>query len=274
MELSKIMKRKIMDYLKEGKRFDGRAALDFRALTIETGISKNAEGSARVKLGNTEVLVGVKMNVCVPYTDHEGEGTMITTAELLPLSSDRFEPGPPGIESVETARIVDRGLRESKFIDFEKLCIKEGEKVWGIFLDLYSLNADGNLIDAFSIAAIAAILSAKMPKYDEVKGIVNYGEWTDQSIPVTDKLPINLTFHKIGKNILLDPTREEEDSSEARLSLALSRTNNKLYINAAQKGGEEAFTEEELNEMLDNAEKCYEKLEKEFKKHMERVKKA
>jgi len=265
MELSKIMKRRIIEHFKEGKRFDGRVPLDYRKLNIETGISQNAEGSAKVKLGNTEVVAGVKMDVSEPYTDHEDEGTLIISVELMPMSSPRFEPGPPSIEAIEIARIVDRGLRESKFIDFKKLCIKKREKVWGIFVDLYALNDDGSLIDACAIAALSALLTARMPKYDEKEERVEYGEFTSKKIPLNENVPVTMTFYKAGKSIILDPTREEEESSEARLSLALSRIKNKLSINALQKGGEDTFTEEEIFKIIDLAVENFGKIEKEIK---------
>lgn len=42
---------------------------------------------------------------------------------------------------------MERGLRESRAIDTEALCIVAGEKVWSIRLDLHILDDDGNLID-------------------------------------------------------------------------------------------------------------------------------
>ena len=143
-----IIGERIKKYLKQGKRFDNRKTEEFREILVETGVSKNAEGSARVKIGNTEVIVGIKMSVGTPYPDSPNKGNLMTTAELLPLSSPRFESGPPKFEAIELGRIIDRGVRESKFIEFEKLCIKEGEKVWTVFIDIYSINDDGNLLDA------------------------------------------------------------------------------------------------------------------------------
>ena len=128
METSNLTKKRIKDYLESGKRFDSRKPLEYRDIDIEIGISKNAEGSARVRIGKTEVVAGVKMDVGTPYPDHEEEGTMMTTLELLPLSSDEFEYGPPSINAIEMARIIDRGIRESGAIDFKKLCIKKEEK--------------------------------------------------------------------------------------------------------------------------------------------------
>ena len=251
MELSKLTKKRIHEYLKLGKRFDGRGLLDFRDIKIETNVVKNAEGSARVKFGETDVIAGVKLDVSEPFPDHEDEGTLMTTAEFLPLSSSKFEPGPPQIDAVETARIIDRGIRESGFVDFKKLSVKEG-KVWSIAIDMYSLNADGNLIDACALAAIAALKTARFPKYDEKKERVAYGEKTDKKLPLTGRMPLTATFYKIGKNLIVDPIEEEEDSSEARISIAVSK-DKEFLIHAVQKGGEGSFTEEETELIIDEA---------------------
>ena len=168
MKTSKITENRIKEYLSQGKRFDGKRSLEeFREMIIETGVSKNAEGSARIKIGKTEVIVGVKMNVSEPYPDSPDKGNLMVTAELLPLSSSRFELGPPKIEAIELARVIDRAIRESKFIELEKLCIEKGKKVWTVFIDIYSINDDGNLLDAAGIGAIVALKNAKIPKYDE-----------------------------------------------------------------------------------------------------------
>lgn len=265
MKISDVNKNRIVDFLKEGKRFDERELLEYRDIKIETEISKNAEGSARVNFGDTEVVVGVKIDVTEPYTDHEDEGTLITSAELLPLSSPKYETGPPRIDAIELARIVDRGIRESGFIDFKKLCIKKGEKVYGIFLDLYSINDDGNLIDACALGAVAALKSAKMPKYDEKEEKVKYGEFTSKSLPLTKKVPCTITFYKIGDNIIIDPVIGEEESAEGRISIAL--TNEKeMRINAMQKGDMKTFTEEEVLKIIDLAVGKFKDLEKQISK--------
>ena len=67
MTTSKITKERVEKYLAEGKRFDGRKLEEFRDLKIETGISENAEGSAKVTLGNTEVIVGISEKVAVKF---------------------------------------------------------------------------------------------------------------------------------------------------------------------------------------------------------------
>jgi len=267
MIVSNLTKNRIHDYLKEGKRFDNRGLLDYRNLTIETGISKNAEGSARVRLGKTEVVAGVKMNVVEPYTDHEDEGTLITTLELMPLASSKFESGPPRIEAIEMARIVDRTVRESKYIDFKKLSIEKGEKVWAVMLDLFPMNDDGNLLDVACVAAVAALKDAKIPVFDEETGKVKFGEWTDKKVPLAKDIPLLFTFHKIGNSIILDPVVEEEESSDARLSIGIIGGK----INALQKGNAESFELNNVYEILEESEKKYKEMSKKIEEMIDKA---
>jgi len=264
MKTPKITKERIKKYLTEGKRFDGRKLDEFRNIEIETGISKNAEGSARVKLGKTEVIVGVKMATSEPYADSPDKGNMMVTSEFLPLSSDRFELGPPKIESIELARVIDRAIRESKFIEFDKLCIKEKEKVWTVFIDIYTLNVDGNLLDAAGIGAVAALKNAKIPEYDEKEEKINYGKWTDKKLPLKKEFPLSITFYKIGENIVVDPTIEEEDASEARMTIG----SHKGSISSMQKGNAKELKEEEMYNILDMNEKVWEKLSSKIEKFL------
>ncbi|MBU4308652.1 MAG: exosome complex protein Rrp42 [Nanoarchaeota archaeon] len=262
METSKITGDRIKKYLSEGKRFDGRKPEEFRNIEIEVGVSKNAEGSARVKIGNTEVIAGIKMNMGTPYPDSPDKGNMMVTAELLPLSSSRFESGPPRFPAIELARVVDRAIRESKVIQFEKLCIEKGEKVWTVFIDIYTINDDGNLLDAAGIAAIIALKNSKIPKYDAKEGKVLFGELTKDALPLEKEIPLSLTFHKIGDNFVVDPTREEEDVAETRVTIGSSNG----IISSMQKGGCESLSVEEIGNALDMLEGVWKSVSEKIKK--------
>ncbi len=240
--------------VEENSRINARDFLDQRKIEIEKGIYKKAEGSALVKFGETVVAVGVKLSVEEPFPDAPNEGLLIVNAEFPPVASPEFEPGPPGEQAIELARVVDRGIRESGAIDFEKLCIKEGEKVWGVFVDIHVLNDDGNLIDASGIGAIAALLNAKFPKYDEEKNEIDYSQKLEP-LPVR-KIPIPFTFAKIGNKILLDPCKEEEEAMDARFTVTI--VDNKIC--AMQKGHGGFFTEQEVKNMIKIALEKYEKV--------------
>lgn len=265
MNTSELTKKRIEEMINERKRLDERKLLDFRDISIELGISKKAEGSARVKLGNTEVIAGVKMDITEPFTDTPENGALMVVSELWPLASEKFEMGPPDIQSIELARIVDRAIRESEFIDLKKLCIKKGELVWAVFIDIYPLNDDGNLIDASAIAVTAALKSAGFPKIKDDK--VKYGEFTAKKLPLKD-MPVILTFYKVGNEFILDPTTAEEETSKARLTVAMTFGKEPL-IHALQKAGDEPLDEEEiikvLNTALKEGKKIFDKIIKQIK---------
>ena len=182
------------------------------------------------------------------------------------MSSPRFESGPPRFPAIELGRLIDRAIRESKFIDFEKLCIKKREKVWAVFIDIYSINDDGNLIDAAGIGALVALKTARLPKYDEKNEKVLYEESTNKKIPLSKEIPIIVTIHKIGNNIIVDPTLEEEDISEVRITIggAIDGT-----IFSIQKGNPKKISIEDIYKTLDLAEKTRKKFFSHIKKFLE-----
>lgn len=239
----------LVKLLNAGRRLDGRKdLLSYRdPLKIEYGISKTAEGSAKVTLGNTEILVGVKLEMGKPYPDAADKGTIMVGAELIPMSNPEFEPGPPTIKAVELARVVDRGIRESKAIDFKKLCIIEGEKAWTVIIDIVTLNDDGGLIDASALAALAALKDTKFPEFDGEK--IDYKKKTDKGVEL-DKEPIAVTVFKVEKHFIVDPTNGEEDVSDSRLTITTTVDGT---ICALQKGGDLPLTDEDVNKMVDIA---------------------
>lgn len=198
--ITRVKQKQIAQLIAEGKRLDGRGLTDYREMKLEQGIIERAEGSARVLLGKTEVVVGTKVEMGEPFPDTPGEGVLTVNAELVPLASPGFEPGPPDENSIELARIVDRGIRESKAINVEKLVIEPGKKVFVVFVDVYVLNHDGNLIDASALAAMAALLNTKMANYeidgDEVKIKPGY-----EQLPIK-RHPITVTCAKIGDKLV------------------------------------------------------------------------
>ena len=272
MELPNINKKQIESFLGNDKRLDGRKPFDYRDVTIETNISNNAEGSARVKIGKTDVIVGVKLGTQEPYTDHEDEGTMMTGMEYSPASGSRYESGPPRINAIETARVVDRGIRESGFIDWKKLCIVEGEKVWSIFIDIYSINDDGNILDASAIGAVVALKMARLPELDKENNI-KYGEFTDKGLPLTENTPFTMTFYKIGDKLLIDPNRDEQDAADSRLTLGIAKVGKEYIISSSQKGEITPLTGEDLKQIIEQSEKVYDKVYPGIEKQIKALKK-
>lgn len=242
--VSHLKQKKIMEVLSTGKRMDGRAFDDFRELSIKRNVLYKSEGSAEVWLGKSHVMVGVKVGTGTPFEDTPDEGVLMTNAELTPIANAAWEPGPPSEESIELARVVDRGLRSADTLNTKDLCITPGKLVQIVFVDLYVLNYDGNLIDACGAGAVAALLGAKKPVFSE-------GKPTGEKVPLTVcKRPIPVSVIKIGDNFIMDPTADEEEVMDARLTITFDEDG---HLCTMQKSGSGGLTPEEIKKCINMA---------------------
>ncbi len=253
----KLEKQKISALLSKGERLDGRKLYEYRPITIETDYIKKAEGSAIVKLGNTISIAGVKAEIGTPFSDTPNEGVLIVNTEFLPLASPTFEPGPPDENAIEIARIIDRGLRSSDALDRRRLAIIPGKRVWVIYVDVYVLNHDGNMIDASGIAVLSALLTTKIPVVKIVNDEIEISdEWVP--LPMKDR-PIPVTMAKIEDKILVDPNIREESVMDYRLTLTINEAEN---ICAIQKGGGGGLSIDDLHQAIDIAIKASREIRK------------
>lgn len=251
------LKKHVLELLDKDTRLDGRKALEYRKpVEVKIGISKNAEGSCQVTIGETVVMTGVKLAVESPYPDTPDEGCLMVTVELLPMSNPEFESGPPGIQAIELARLVDRCIRESKIIDMKKLALITGEKVWSVMIDVCPINDAGNLFDAAILSAVVALKNTVFPTLEKGE-VVNYKEKTSKKLPLDlKKDPLSVTVWKIGKYFIVDSTIEEKKVMDARLTVA-TLADGKLC--ALQKGGDTPLTVDEIMKMIDiGIDKCKE----------------
>jgi len=244
-----------------GERIDGRKFDEYRKINIIKGYVKNAEGSCYVELGNTKVLAGVKIEVGEPFPETPDEGVFIVNLEILPSAFPTIEAGPPGPDAIEYARIIDRTIRSSGFIRTKDLVIEKGKYVWTIFIDIYVLNDDGNIVDASMLATIGALLDSKLPKLEKTENgyKINQKEKTNPLPLNLNKLPLVITFAKIKDKFLLDPNKYEEESANMIIHFGIS--GNK--INSIQTRGSSNIKIEEINELISKALEQYNKLKNE-----------
>lgn len=237
--------------VKKGVRADGRGLEDFRELKIITDYLPKANGSALVKLGDTQVLVGVKLELGAPYPDAPEEGVLVVSAEFVPTASPAFEPGPPDENAIELARVIDRVLREYGVIDTTKLVVMPGKKVWVVWIDVYVLDHGGNLIDASSIATLAALLTTRVPKYTVTENeliLVDKSSYAE-TLPVVKKA-VTITIGKLGDSLIVDPTIEEEKVMTAKLIVGVGDDGS---IAGLQKSGDGYLTVQEIERAIELA---------------------
>jgi exosome complex component RRP42 len=258
--IENLRKQQMNEVIASGKRLDGRSFDESRSLNIQVDVIKKANGSAWVKLGNTEVVAGVKVETGEPFEGLENKGALIVSAEVLPTASPFIEPGPPDEETIELARVVDRGIRESEMIDLEKLVLVPGKTVYVIFVDCSIINTDGNLFDATSYAVVAALSTAKIPILEMKDGVVIDTGKTKEP-PITT-LPISITTVRLGESLIIDPTSEEEACMDSRITVT---TNSDKFFTAIQKGSSGFFNLEQIKNATETAKVKGEELRRKIK---------
>ena len=253
--LTENRKRTIISHLERGFRLDGRKPEDLRKITIHNGVMPNAEGSSLVELGETKVLAAYKITVDKPFPDRPKEGIFMFSAEFVPMAHPNFESGPPGEDSIELARVVDRGIRSAECIDVDSFFI-EDEKVLALFGDLWILDHKGNLIDCSSIAAISGLLNTRVPELKD--GQLDRESKGKELNP--NSLPVSTTFVKIGNYWLIDPDFEEESCADTCITISTTTD----HICSIQKRWG-ALSKEELMSLIDLSFKTGNKIRKMLK---------
>ena len=85
-----VIEQHVRDTLNKGSRLDGRKLDQIRPIMVERNLVKTAEGSARVKFGDCEVIAGVKLSIGTPFMDTPEDGALMVNMELIPLSNPEF----------------------------------------------------------------------------------------------------------------------------------------------------------------------------------------
>ncbi|BBC73103.1 ribonuclease PH [Altererythrobacter sp. B11] len=122
-------------------RPSGRAPDEMRAIDIQTGFTKHAEGSCLVSFGDTRVLVTASVEERVPpFLRGKGQGWVTGEYSMLPRAthtrgSREAAKGKQSGRTQEIQRLIGRSLRA--VVDLEKL----GERQ--IVLDCDVIQADG-----------------------------------------------------------------------------------------------------------------------------------
>ena len=243
--VARLERKTVIDLVARGKRIDERNLESYRQIQIQIGLIEKANGSAQVRLGKSRVLAGIKIETGEPFPDTPDEGVLTVNAELVPLASPTFEAGPPSETAIELSRVVDRGIRESKAVDLKSLVIQKGKKVQVVYVDIYVLDHDGNLIDAAAMAALGALVNSKVAKM-EVKGDEVVTKGGQHQLPLNN-YPLAVTFAKVDKTIIVDPSLEEEQVMNARLTVTIDKNGE---ICAMQKGGQYGFTPDEVRKLV------------------------
>ncbi|KAM8741230.1 exosome complex component RRP43 isoform X1 [Acanthopagrus latus] len=237
-------------FLKENCRPDGRELSEFRTTTLNIGSISTADGSALVKVGNTTVICGIKAELTNPTVEAPGKGYIVPNVDLPPLCSSRFRPGPPSEQAQAASQFIADVIESSEVIQTEDLCIERGKLCWVLYCDLMCLDYDGNLLDACTIALLAALQNTKLPEVTISTETPEVNLAKRRGLHI-HKHPVSASFCVFDDSILIvDPTAEEESLKTAQLTVV---TDEEDRLCTVHKPGGTSLSGEKLQECISRA---------------------
>lgn len=225
----------------EFTRADGRALDQMRSVRITRSFTTNPAGSVLVEFGNTRVMCTASVEYGVPrFKRDSGEGWLTAEYAMLPSATHDRMPresmkGKVKGRTHEISRLVGRSLRAA--VDLEEL----GENT--IQLDCDVLQADGGTRTASITGAYVALADAIA--HLKAEGVVP-GE------PLLDPIAA-VSVGIIDGEICLDLPYEEDSRAEVDLNVVMQESGDFVEIQGTGEHG--LFGREDLNEMLNVAQK-------------------
>ena len=191
-------------------RFNNRNFDEIRKISIETNVSKYAEGSCLVKFGNTQVLCTASVEDKVPpWMRGKNKGWITAEYGMLPRSThsriDRdVNKGKISGRTQEIQRLIGRSLRS--VVDLSML----GEIQ--IKLDCDVIQADGG-------TRTAAITGAWIALYDSIKYLISKGKITAN--PIIEQVAA-ISCGIVDGKILIDLDYCEDSNAEVDANFVLT----------------------------------------------------
>ncbi len=191
-------------------RTDNRQSQEMRPVEILTGVLKTAEGSALIKVGNTQVLCAATIEDSVPqFLRNSGKGWVTAEYSMLPRATSKRTPrevtkGRASGRTHEIQRLIGRALRS--VVDTPSL----GERT--VVLDCDVLQADGGTRTASITGAFVALALA-------LKQFVKYG--AIKTMPLRDY--VAATSVGLVRGVpMLDLCYEEDSQADVDMNVVMT----------------------------------------------------
>ncbi len=227
-------------------REDGRSAGDLRPAEIVPHFISSAEGSALIRLGETQVICTASVEEGVPqFLKGMGRGWVTGEYSMIPRSTEtrtarEVNKGRPGGRTMEIQRLIGRSLRA--VVDAEAL----GERT--VWVDCDVIRADGGTRTTAITGSLVA-MGLAFQRLREMRVM--------HRIPLKDYLAA-ISIGLVGKELLLDLNFAEDSHAEVDMNVVMTGAGKFVEVQATAEG--RAFAWEEITRMADIAKPAIEKL--------------
>ncbi len=222
-------------------RPSGRKIDEMRPISIEVDVTKHAEGSCMIKVGDTHVLCTATLEPRVPpFLRNSGKGWVTAEYGMLPRSTTsrmrrEATAGKQGGRTVEIQRLIGRTLRAG--VDFQAL----GERQ--ITIDCDVIQADGG-------TRCAAITGGWVALRLAVNKLIKVGDVTMD--PLLDNVAAVSCGIYAGQTVL-DLDYPEDSEAGVDGNFVMTGSGKLIEIQMAAEGS--TFTRDQMNSLMDLADK-------------------
>jgi ribonuclease PH len=227
-------------------RRSGRAPVELRAVKLTTGYTKYAEGSVLIEVGHTRVVCTATIEDRIPsFLKGRGVGWVTAEYAMLPRATEtrtqrEIGRGGPAGRTQEIQRLIGRSLRS--IIDMSAV----GERT--VTIDCDVIQADGGTRTASITGGFVALALALNRFMEEGK----------LERPMLRDYVAAVSVGIVGECVLLDLDYSEDSAAEVDMNIV--RTGDGRFVEIQGTAETEAFTREQMNEMIAAAETGVESL--------------
>jgi ribonuclease PH len=220
-------------------RPDQRAATEMRPLEIIPHFISSAEGSALIRLGETQVICTASVDDGVPpFQKGSGRGWISSEYGMIPRATNTRTPrestrGRPSGRTMEIQRLIGRSLRA--VVDLEVL----GERT--VWIDCDVIRADGGTRTA-SVTGSLVALGLALEKLQAQRAL--------RSNPLKDYLAA-ISVGIVGEEMLLDLSYAEDSSADVDMNVVMTGSGRLVEAQATAEG--RTFSVEDLNKLIELA---------------------
>nr|ACO10388.1 Exosome complex exonuclease RRP42 [Caligus rogercresseyi] len=245
-------KRFILDGIKEDLRVDGRQRKDVRPMILETDVITHANGSARIRLANTDVLVGVKAELC-----EDRPGGLEFYVDCSANASPEFEGRGGEDLALEISSTLASSYSDPRVFDPSVLHVFKNRYAWVLHVDVLILEVEGgNLFDVSSLAVKSALFCTQVPRVHivDVDGGVPEIELSEDPEECfrlnVSGAPVLVSLNRVGHFVIVDASPHEEACSSAAIVVAVTPSGR---ISSLRKVGSGSFHIDTLEDALATA---------------------
>ena len=220
-------------------RPDQRASTEMRPLEIVPDFISCAEGSALIRLGETQVICTASVDDGVPsFQKGSGRGWITSEYAMIPRATNTRTPrestrGRQSGRTMEIQRLIGRSLRAA--VDLEAL----GERT--VWIDCDVILADGGTrtasVTASLVALGLAIQKLQARRVFKVNPLKRY----------LGAISVGI----IGDEMLLDLNYAEDSSADVDMNVVMTGAGRLVEAQATAEG--RTFSTEELNKLIELA---------------------